>query len=368
MRWRCAKSTSSSTTPCAGYSSQTYLVMSVMSREAGLILIMECRLSWVCATTLGCKNHFCIRHVFELLKQKLQTWEDNVLHLLFHYLTFARITPEDMKPQYTGAKWIEATLKAASIHFVDVWLHLWSEGDPGKRCGATILGIALGAPLEIHHCNSATPSAASVMVCQDRKSFGKKTRVLEAQIYQRYLSCTSCFTQLALIHPHSRSHANGEPFFQFLGWNTGFQFLGLSGDREDFLLSMHVCLVPVFDASDSCLPLERGKPHLWRKVIRCETWRRVASPRVKSYHSTAPAVFWCLFACTWVYSSCMFMCHFCRWAQYLALFPLPSVVFVESRFAGARMFCSCGRWSTAIDSFEDVTYLDTKTCVQMMCL
>lgn len=160
--------------PLAGYSSQTYLVMSVMSREAGLILIMECRLSWVCATTLGGKNHFCIRHVFELLKQKLQTWEDNVLHLLFHYLTFARITPEDMKPQYTGAKWIEATLKAASIHFVDVWLHLRSQGEPGKRCGATILGIALGAPLEIHHCNSATPSAASIMVCQDRKSFGKR--------------------------------------------------------------------------------------------------------------------------------------------------------------------------------------------------
>lgn len=193
--------------PLAGYSSQTYLVMSVMSREAGLILIMECRLSWICATTLGCKNHFCIRHVFELLKQKLQTWEDNVLHLSFHYLTFARITPEDMKPQYTGAKWIEATLKAASIYFVDVWLHLRSRGEPGKRCGATILGIALGAPLEIHHCNSATPSAASVMVCQDRKSFGKKTRVLEAQMYHRYLSCTSCFTQLALIHPHSRSHA-----------------------------------------------------------------------------------------------------------------------------------------------------------------
>lgn len=227
--------------PLAGYSSQTYLVMSVMSREAGLILIMECRLSWVCATTLGGKNHFCIRHVFELLKQKLQTWEDNVLHLLFHYLTFARITPEDMKPQYTGAKWIEATLKAASIHFVDVWLHLRSQGEPGKRCGATILGIALGAPLEIHHCNSATPSAASIMVCQDRKSFGKKTRVLEAQMYQRYLSCTSCFTQLALIHPHSRSHANGEPFFQFLGWNTPFQFLGLSGKTSFCRCTFALC-------------------------------------------------------------------------------------------------------------------------------
>ena len=225
---------------------------------------------------------------------------------------YSTIWPLPGSPQRTWSlntleqKWIEATLKAASIHFVHVWLHLRSRGEPGKRCGATILGIALGAPLEIHHCNSATPAAASVMVCQDRKSFGKKTRVLEAQMYHRYLSCTSCFTQLAANNDFADSSKFQKPCWvnPSSSFWVKYRFPVLGIVRVTSFCRFTFALVPVFDASDSCLPLERGKPHLWRKVIRCETWHRAASPRVKSYHSERLQCFDALFACTWVYSSC----------------------------------------------------------------
>ena len=77
---------------------------------------------------------------------------------------------------------------------------------PGDCFGcAVVRDASLSQQLLMNH--------ASVMVCQDRKSFGKKTRVLEAQICHLYLNSTSCFTgQLAakqlyilLIHPHSGS-------------------------------------------------------------------------------------------------------------------------------------------------------------------
>ncbi len=244
--------------------------------------------------------------------------KDTVRYLLFHCFTFARVTPEDMKPQYIGAKWIEATLKAASIHFVDVWLHLWSRGDPGKRCGATILGIALGAPLlEMHHCHSNSLWIMLASWCvRTEKALEKRHEFWR----RKSVTYTSIPPVVLLVNLQQNNYifcwfipipeVLGEPFFQFLCAKLASIFWDCPGH---FLFSIDVCPVPVFDASDSCLPLERGKPHLWRTVIRCETWHdvlpggglcRITSGEVVSFW--APAVFSCLFACTWDSSCAIF--------------------------------------------------------------
>ena len=65
----------------------------------------------------------------------------------------------------------------------------------------------------------------------------------------------------------------------------------------------------------------------------------VASPRVKSYHSERLQCFDAFLHAP------EYIVHvpFLPLSAVLSASALPSVVFVESQFAGARMFCSCGR-------------------------
>ena len=64
----------------------------------------------------------------------------------------------------------------------------------------------------------------------------------------------------------------------------------------------------------------------------------VASPRVKSYHSERLLCFH-----AFLHAPEIVHVPFLPLSAVLSASALPSVVFVESQFAGARMFCSCGR-------------------------
>ena len=102
----------------------------------------------------------------------------------------ARITQEDMKPHYTGAKLIEAWWSHLPLR-PSVWSNtaeiIWLKGDAWERWETALLGIALGAQnIASFDLPNDFFSVFSLHGPKDRKSFTKKKRVLEAK---RFCCC-----------------------------------------------------------------------------------------------------------------------------------------------------------------------------------